>query len=137
MREDIYRDGKLIESRWMVSLDEHRAQKIAAIDARTAELISQGLPVAPGVRISLSIPAQINLHGIATLKLLGEPYVPQPVSTVDGRRYVIRDQQDFERIVSLMSARIREVYQHGQALRLSVFDARTHEEIERIPDRRE
>lgn len=136
MRRNLFRDGKLVATEWTVSLDEHKQERIDEIDARSRELISQGLEVAPGVRISLSIPAQTNLQGIAIKRLLGEPYVPQPVSRLDGRTHTITDESELFRLARLMGARIKAVYEVGQDLRAAVLDAPTHEAVDAIKDTR-
>lgn len=136
MRKEIYRDGKLIDTEWTGTLDQHKQERIDEIDARTAELLSSGVIVAPQKRLSTSLPAQVNLQGLAHLRLLGRPFVPQDVSTVDGGTYTIRDEPDFHRVADIVTGRRKQLLESGQRLRAMVFSATTHEAVDAIRDTR-
>lgn len=112
------------------------AAAIAAIDARSATLIAEGLQVDDGAPISLSSAAQQNLTNIGVALLMQALVLPQDISRLDGRAYTIRDAADAKRIALLAGQRIKAVLDAGRELRARVLAATTQDEIEAVTDER-
>lgn len=112
-----------------------RQAKIDAIDSQTREIITAGIRV-NGCVISSSQTAQINLYGMALKRIMGLPYVPQSISTIDGGTYTIEDEATLLRIAGLMDTLIRGTQEAGQVLRAAVLAATTIEEVESVKDER-
>lgn len=118
-------------------LDTAKRAKIAAIDARSHELLTAGLEVADGKTISTSDHAQRNLLMLSVGVQVGSTTLPQGISTIDGGEYVITDASDLTRIQDLWTQRMTSVLDAGRALRLAVLAAETVEAVEAITDDRE
>ena len=123
------------EDEWR--LDTAKAAKIAAINARSRELLTAGLEVAEGAVISTSEAAQRNLLMLSVGVQVGSTTLPQGVSTVDGGEYVITDANDLKRIQDLWTQRMTSVLDAGRALRQQVIAADTVDEVDAIVDDRE
>lgn len=120
-----------------VRLEQAKAAKIAAIDARSHALLTAGLEVADGAVISTSEAAQRNLLMLSVGVQVGSTTLPQGVSTVDGGEYVIVDANDLTRIQNLWTQRMTGVLDAGRQLRLAVLAAETVEAVNAIVDERE
>lgn len=119
-----------------VRLEQAKADKIAAIDARSEHLLTAGLEVAEGKVISTSPTAQHNLTDLVVGVQTGLTGLPQGISTVDGDQYIITDETDLMRIASMWLARKQEVLDAGRALRIQVLQAETLQEVEAVTDTR-
>jgi|GEM_PF-6208727 len=120
-----------------VILEQAKAAKIEAIDARSEYLLTAGLEVADGAVISTSEAAQRNLLMLSVGVQMGSITLPQGVSTVDGGEYVITDANDLKRIQDLWTQRMTSVLDAGRALRQQVIAAATVDEVDAIVDARE
>lgn len=122
------------EGAWRLDTAKRRA--IEAIDARSRELLTAGLEVAPGKVISTSDHAQRNLLMLSVGVQVGSITLPQGVSTIDGGEYVITDANDLKRIQDLWTQRMTSVLDAGRALRQQVIAAETVDEVDAVKDER-
>lgn len=120
-----------------VRLEQAKAAKIEAIDARSRELLTAGLDVDEGTLISTSLEAQSNLVQLIIGVQSGLTTLPQGISTIDGGEYQIADGTDLMRVAGLWGSRKKEILDAGRALRLAVLAAETVEAVEAIEDDRE
>lgn len=119
---------------WELDLDKIKTDKLAAIDAKTSELIAQGFSF-DGKQFSLSANAQQNLATIQTLidKDLLDP--ESPLSTIDDELYILR-KEDAPGFVQAGYARVIPTKMLGSGLKGQVVAATTQEAIESIVDSR-
>src|SRR5690606_25230576 len=122
------------EAAWWLDTAKRRA--IEEIDARSRELLTAGLEVAPGKVISTSDHAQRNLLMLSVGVQVGSITLPQGVSTIDGGEYVITDANDLKRIQDLWTQRMTGVLDAGRALRQQVIAAETVDEVDAVKDER-
>lgn len=122
------------EAEWR--LDTAKQAKIAAIDARSHELITSGLEVAPEKKISTSTEAQINFLAFRDAVKSGHLSPPQGFSTLDGGEYIIDSEQRIEEIYAMWLARKKEILDGGRSLREAVLRAESLEEVEAVVDER-
>ena len=114
-----------------------KESRIAAINAKTAALVTAGIEVESGKVISTSIAASQNLQDIAISISLGMPSpFPQKISTLDEGVYEIQDAADFARIASLIKSQKKTIMEAGQDLRLQVLAATTLAEVDAVEDSR-
>lgn len=123
------------EAQWR--LDTAKRAKIAAIDARSEHLLTAGLEVAEGVRISTSTEAQINFLAFRDAVKTGHLSPPQGFSTLDDGEFVIETAEQVEDIYAMWLARKKDILDAGRALRLAVLAAESVEAVEAIVDDRE
>lgn len=117
-------------------LDTAKQAKIAAIDARSHELITSGLEVASEKKISTSTEAQINFLAFRDAVKSGHLSPPQGFSTLDGGEYIIDSEQRIEEIYAMWLARKKEILDGGRFLREAVLRAESLEEVEAVVDER-
>lgn len=116
-----------------------KTAKMAAIDAKTAALITKGMgiEVATGKTISTSLPATQNLQNLwITSSLPGVSAFPQSISTMDGGTYVVTDSADMNRIAGILRTHQLGYLESGQALRASVLACTTIAQVDAITDGR-
>ena len=113
-----------------------KAAKIAAIDARTAALLTGGIVVATGKTISTTLAATQNLQDLALGHMLAVVQFPQDVSTTDGGSYSIPNSADLLRIAALLRDHKLNTLGSGRALRADVLACATVAEVEAITDGR-
>ena len=117
-------------------LAQAKTAKIAAIDARSPVLLSQGVRV-NGASISCSLAAQNNLIGLAVGRLTGRTRYPLGISTTDGGEHAVLDAGELDRFSNLVWDRVTQVLADGRALRGQVLAATTIAEVEAVEDDRE
>jgi hypothetical protein len=119
-----------------VHLASKKQRRFRQIDERTAAMVLAGLEVSPGKFVSTSLAAQVNLHDLAILVLLGQDPFPQGVSCTDGDQYIIVDMDDFNRIVGLMLPHKLGPLNAGRQLRQDVIAAANDEALDLVVDTR-
>lgn len=126
-----------LAARAVVKLAAAKAAKVAAIDARTSEIVTGGLVVAAGKSISTSLAATQNLQDLAIgSSLPGVISFPQAVSTLDGGSYTIVDVSDLVRIAALLRDHKLSTLGSGRTLRAAVLAATTLAEVAAVEDAR-
>jgi hypothetical protein len=119
-----------------VHLKTKKQKRIRQIDNRTSVLVTAGLEVAPGKYVSTSLEAQLNLHDLAILVLMGQDPFPQGVSTNDSGQYIITDLADFSRVVGLMQPHKLTPLNQGRQLRQDILDAADEDSLDLVVDTR-
>lgn len=114
-----------------------KAERIAAIDAKTASMVTSGVEVAPGRRVSTSLAATQNLQNLVLGVNLGVADLPQDISTVDGGCYTIVNTADMVRVAGVLAIHQRAALNAGRRLRTQVLAATTQAELDAIVDDRE
>lgn len=114
-----------------------KAERIAAIDAKTAAIVTSGVEVAPGVRISTSLAATQNLQNFIHFLNMGVAELPQNISTLDGGAYTIANMADIARIAGILARHHETILDAGRQLRAQVLAATTQTELDAIVDERE
>jgi hypothetical protein len=114
-----------------------KAERIAAIDAKTAAIVTSGVEVAPGVRISTSLAATQNLQNFIHFLNMGVAELPQNISTLDGGAYTIANMADIARIAGILARHHETILDAGRQLRAQVLAATTQAELDAIVDNRE
>ena len=117
-------------------LQAAKLAKIAAIDARTGDLIASGSVNVNGVDISTSLAAQTSLNGMKSASDFGLLTFPQQVSATNGGAYTINSLNDFKRVGGLVMTFVLTTKADGRALRQQVLDATTIAEVEAVEDNR-
>lgn len=117
-------------------LEQAKRRKMAAIDARSEELVTAGLTVAPEVTVSTSLAATQNLQDLTIGYQLGMTVFPQAVSTIDGGEYEIPDAADLARIAGLVKQHKTSILDAGRNLRAQVLAATTIDELHAVEDTR-
>lgn len=117
-------------------LEAAKLSKMAAIDARTAEIITSGIEVATGKVISTSLQSTQNLQDLVLGRSMGLIDFPQDVSTLDGGRYTITDLGDFVRVATLLRNFKSDTLATGRALRAVVLACSTIAEVNAVEDSR-
>ena len=114
-----------------------KAERIAAVDAKTAAIVTSGVEVAPGVRISTSLAATQNLQNFIHFLNMGVAELPQNISTLDGGAYTIANMADIARIAGILARHHETILDAGRQLRAQVLAATTQTELDAIVDERE
>jgi hypothetical protein len=114
-----------------------KAERIASIDAKTAAIVTSGVDVAPGSRVSTSLAATQNLQNLVLGVNLGVADLPQDISTVDGGSYTIVNTADMVRVAGVLAVHQRTALNAGRQLRARVLAATTQAELDAIVDTRE
>jgi len=117
-------------------LQAAKRAKIAAIDARTSEMVQSGVEVAPGKVVGTTLPATQNLQNLVLGVQLGTLDLPQDISTVDGGSYTITGSGDLVRVAGLLTAHQRAALDAGRALRADVLAAATLDAVAAVEDDR-
>lgn len=120
-----------------VLLERAKRSKLDAINARSRALLTAGLEVYVGIKISTSEAAQRNLSDLYNAVRDELASLPQGISTLDDGELIIEDWQELLQIVGLWRDRKLGVLDAGRALRLAVLAAETVEAVEAITDDRE
>jgi hypothetical protein len=114
-----------------------KAERIAQIDAKTAAIVTSGVDVATGSRVSTSLAATQNLQNLVLGVNLGVADLPQDISTVDGGSYTIVNTADMVRVAGVLAVHQRTALNAGRQLRAQVLAATTQAELDAIVDNRE
>lgn len=125
--------------KWILSLDAVKAEKIAAIDERTRELIKEGFAFAGG-GFSMSDAAQRNWIALSSGMANGLIPFPLTVSTIDESGHVLKSADELKAFLGaylLYQADPDQPLGAGRALKELVTAAKTVEEVEAIVDDRE
>ena len=117
-------------------LAEAKAAKIAAIDAKTSQLIEDGRVTVNGEDISTRLTAQVSLTALQNLVSLGIASFPQEWSATDGQTYTITSQADFVRIAGIVTTFVMVKKAAGRALRSQVLACTTVAQVNAIVDDR-
>ena len=117
-------------------LAEAKAAKIAAIDAKTSQLIEDGRVTVNGEDISTRLTAQVSLTALQNLVSLGIASFPQEWSATDGQTYAITSQADFVRIAGIVTTFVMVKKAAGRALRFQVLACTTVAQVNAIVDDR-
>ena len=129
---------ELIEDNWVISANEDiifseaRASKLAAIDAKTNQLISNG-GTFDNKTFSLSLSAQTNWHVLKTMQ--ASFTWPVEISTKDGGSYLLSE-ANLDSFIGQMLGTVKAHLDSGRALRASVNDAFNLEEMNLTVDNR-
>ena len=115
-------------------LQAAKRAKIAAIDARTSEIVQSGVEVAPGKIVGTTLPATQNLQNLVLGVNLGTLDLPQDISTVDGGSYTITGSGDLVRVAGLLTAHQRAALDTGRALRAQVLAATSIDAVAAVED---
>jgi hypothetical protein len=119
-----------------VHLSHKKRGRIRQIDKRTSALVTAGLEVTPGKFVSTTLEAQVNLHDLAILVLMGQDPFPQGVSCTDGDQYIIVDMDDFNRIIGLMLPHKLGPLNAGRQLRQDIIAAANDDALDLVVDTR-
>lgn len=142
---DVIVDGETVRApnegelaaRLAAQLAAAKAAKIAQIDARSSQIVTGGITVAPGKVLSTSLAATQNLQDLAIGASMPDVIeFPQDVSTTDGGSYTIADLADLLRIAGLLRDHKLATLGAGRALRASVLACTTLAEVDAITDGR-
>lgn len=117
-------------------LQAAKVAKMAAIDARTAVLVTAGVQVATGKIISTSVAATQNLQNLWIGFQQGIVTLPKSISTTDGGTYTIVDNADLIRIAALLRDFQLNILEGGQDLRADVLACNTVAEVDAVEDAR-
>ncbi len=127
---------------WVLSedaLDLAKAEKVAAIDSRTSELIKRGFEYAEK-RFSMSDAAQRNWTALAAGLANDMISFPMPVSTVDEASHMLKSANELKAFLGaylMYQANPDEPLGSGRALKELVAAAEAVGEVEAIVDDRE
>lgn len=114
-----------------------KVDKMAAIDARTADIIATNGVIVNGVAISTSIAAQVSLNALEGLVRLGVATWPQEVSATNGGSCTINSQPDFVRVAGIVATFVTTTKAAGRALRAQVLACTTVEQVQAVEDSRQ
>lgn len=117
-------------------LSAAQSAKIAAIDARSAQLVTAGVEVSPGVWISTSLAASQNLQDIWIGHQSGMTVFPITISTLDGGTHSVPSAEAFMAVMSAFAIHKRTSLISGQQLRAQVLAATTVAEVDAVTDNR-
>lgn len=120
----------------VAELTAAKVAKMAAIDAKTATLVSAGVSVATGKTISTSLAATQNIQNLWIGFQQGIVTLPKSISTIDGGTYTIADNADLIRIAALLRDFQLTILEAGQALRADVLAATTLAGVAAVEDSR-
>lgn len=113
-----------------------KAERIAAIDAKTAAIVTSGVEVAPGSRVSTSLAATQNLQNLVLGVNLGVLDLPQAISTTDGGAYTIVNTADMVRVAGVLAIHQRTALDAGRQLRAQVLAATSIDAVNAVEDLR-
>ncbi len=113
-----------------------KAEKMEAINAKTAALIEAGSVTVNGVAISTALTNQVSLQAIDTLVGKGIATYPQPISATDGTQYAITSQADMDRIGGIVATFVMTKKAQGRTLRAQVLACTTAAQVEAVEDTR-
>lgn len=116
-------------------IEEYRAAKVAAIDARTLELLGMGFTHG-AVKLSCSDSFAIIYLGGLKMIDLGLITWPMAFATVDGKPYTIMDAADFQSIFLGAANALMTIRVSGTLLRNAVLAATTKADIDAVVDTR-
>jgi len=114
-----------------------KADRIVAIDAKTAAIVTSGIEIGAGIRISTSLAATQNLQNFVHFLNMGVAELPQDISTLDGGVYTITNMADIARIAGILARHHETSLGAGRQLRARVLAATTQAELDAIVDDRE
>lgn len=114
-----------------------KADRIAAIDAKTAQIVTSGIEIGAGIWISTSLPATQNLQNFVHFLNMAVAELPQDISTLDGGIYTIANMADMARIAGILARHHETSLGAGRQLRARVLAATTQAELDAIVDDRE
>lgn len=110
--------------------------KLAAIDAKSAAIVTRGVEVSPGVSISTSLAASQNLQDIWIGHQSGMDVFPLKLSTLDGGTFNVATASAFTQVMLAFAQHKRPAYESGQVLRAQVLAATTVAEVDAVQDNR-
>lgn len=116
-------------------LAENRPRRLAAVDARTAALISEGFTHA-GKQFSLSLTAQANWLGVLSTGAADALTYPYPVATLGNAYHLAADAVEMATIASAAQTRKGWAVATGAALKMALNDAATLAELAAVVDTR-
>lgn len=119
-------------------LAEAKAGKVAAIDARTAELIKQGFTFS-GKQFSMSNSAQQNWNALSSDLANGLLSFPLTISTADGSSYILKSSSKVKEFLGARLAYLSDSSQPlgtGRYLKEQVMASKTVEDLAAIIDER-
>lgn len=119
-----------------VDLAAAKESKIAAINAKTGQLIEAGSVVINGVSISTALTNQVSLQAIDALVAKGLTTWPQPISSIDGTSYAITSLNDFNRIAGIVATFVMTTKAAGRTLRAQVLAADSIAAVNAVEDSR-
>ena len=111
-----------------------KQNRISAIDARTADIVTSGVEVATGKTVGTTLPATQNLQNLVLGVNLGTLDLPQDVSTTDGGSYTITGSADLVRVAGLLTLHQRTALDAGRALRAQVLAATSIDAVNAVED---
>lgn len=117
-------------------LAEAKAAKMAAIDARSAQILTRGIEIESGVWLSTTLAASQNLQDIWIGHQQGIQVFPVSISTLSGGAYTVANITAFAAIMSAFGAHKRGTLEAGQALRAQVLACTTVAQVNAIVDDR-
>ncbi len=124
---------------WKRDLAAIKADRIAAIDTRTAELINRGFSFA-GSQFSMSEAAQRNWIALSSGLANSLLSFPMPVSTIDESSHVLQSADALKAFLGaylLYQADPNQPLGAGRSLKERITAAATVEEVEAVVDDRE
>lgn len=110
--------------------------KIAAINAKTGQLIEAGSVIINGVSISTALTNQVSLQAIDALVAKGLTTWPQPISAIDGTSYAIISLNDFNRVAGIVATFVMTTKAAGRTLRAQVLAADSIAAVAAVEDSR-
>lgn len=113
-----------------------KESKIAAINAKTGQLIEAGSVVINGVSISTALTNQVSLQAIDALVAKGLTTWPQPISAIDGTSYAITSLNDFNRVAGIVATFVMTTKAAGRTLRAQVLAADSLAVVNAVEDNR-
>lgn len=125
-----------LAARAVVALAAAKADKMAAIDARTGAIIESSSVTVNGVAIYAGLTNQVSLQALQQLVTRGVATWPQPISAVGGGAYTITSQADMDRVAGLVAVFVMTTKAAGRALRSQVLAATTLAEVAAVEDTR-
>ena len=117
-------------------LAEAKAAKMAAIDAKSGQILTRGIEIEPGIWLSTTLAASQNLQDIWIGYQSSMPVFPVSISTLSGGAYTVANITAFAAIMSAFGAHKRGTLEAGQALRAQVLACTTLAQVEAIVDER-
>ena len=139
-RRDWHVDGDSVRLKtsqeWdSTNLDDYKAERHAAIDDKTRQLISAGFSFG-GKTFSLSNSAQNNWQALQSSSDQSRLTFPVAVSTIDGGEFSIADAAQMLLFSGTSLATGKAHYDSGRALRLQVTAATTKAGVDAVADDR-
>lgn len=113
-----------------------KTQRIAQIDARTAELLQLPIEVAPDKFIEPTDSTYRCLQDIVIGTSLGILPLPQTIPLVGGAIYTVYLNSDFSRIMGIIITKRRAIVEQGNSLRQAVSNAETLDALGLVVDNR-